>query len=154
VAPPDALLLKRKGPTLLQEILAPVLVGICRARNFRLAEVVPSNSARRQPASILPSRWFSISPRPGSQLQIFVADVAGSFHSAFASGVIGTPGFDEKSPVIHDILEKHLAIVRSSFLEILRQAWHMLGHLRPHSRPGWWTLKRWVEIMWSRNAIG
>lgn len=25
--------------------------------------------------------------------------------------------------------------------------------IRPYARPGWWTVKRWVEFMWFRNPI-
>jgi hypothetical protein len=36
-------------------------------------------------------------------------------------------------------------------IDFMKHVWRFLEVFKPLSRPGWWTLKRWVELMWSRQ---
>lgn len=35
----------------------------------------------------------------------------------------------------------------------LERSWRYIGELGAYARPGWWTLKRWVESMWFRKVL-
>jgi hypothetical protein len=73
-----------------------------------------------------------------------------------SSGKRGEPcsGVDEKSHIVLELSEDRLTQLYLDYIESVRRIWRFLEHIRPHARPGWWTLKRWVEFMWFRKVIG
>jgi hypothetical protein len=62
--------------------------------------------------------------------------------------------FDERISVVLETTEERLTQLFLDYIETVRRIWRLREYIRPHARPGWWTLKRWVEFMWFRKVIG
>jgi hypothetical protein len=60
---------------------------------------------------------------------------------------------DERISVVLETSEELLTPLTSTYIENVRRTWRFLEYIRSHARPGWWTLKRWVEFMWFRKEV-
>ncbi|MGA3245013.1 MAG: hypothetical protein ABSE41_10370 [Bacteroidota bacterium] len=60
---------------------------------------------------------------------------------------------DEKSHIVLETSEERLTQVLLDSIETVRRIWRFLESSRLYARPGWWTLKRWVEFMWFRKEV-
>lgn len=117
-----------------------------RAGHLRLAGIGPSNSARRQPTSSSSSTLlfnWSATREPAFHLRL---QRLREYPITFP-GDRGEPhtGFDEKAS------SGTFDNITMNYIDKLRRTWHSLSHIRPYARPGWWTLKRWVEFIWFRK---